>query len=209
MLIYLVSLSAHKIHGPKGIGALFVRREPKIRLIPLIHGGGHEMGLRSGTLPTHQSVGMGEAFRLAKLEMADDAKRIGELKDRLWKSFQDIEAIKLNGDLHHGLPNILNVSFEYIEGESLMLALKDIAVSSGSACISANLKPSYVLKALGLDDELAHCSIRFSLGRFTTQEEIDYTSQIIHEKVNKLRDMSPLWDMYKQGINLDSVQWGE
>jgi cysteine desulfurase len=205
----LMSFSAHKIYGPKGIGALFVRRTPKVRLEPQIHGGGHEMGLRSGTLATHQIVGMGEAFNIASLEMDNDVKRLKTLKNRLWQSLQDIEAIQLNSELAHSAPNILNVSFNYIEGESLILALKDIAVSSGSACTSASLKPSYVLKALGLNDELAHSSIRFSLGRFTTQEEIDYTAQLIHEKIGKLREMSPLWDMYKQGIDLNSVNWGE
>lgn len=204
----LMSLSAHKIYGPKGMGALFVGREPRIRLEAQMHGGGHEKGMRSGTLPTHQIVGMGEAFRLAKLEMEEDVKRIRPLRDRLWQGVQDIEAIKLNGDLEQGTPYLLNVSFNYIEGESLILFLKDIAVSTGSACTSASLKPSYVLKALGLSDELAHSSIRFSLGRFTTQEEIDTVIQLIHQKVEKLREMSPLWEMYKKGIDLDSFKWG-
>ncbi len=204
----LMSFSGHKIYGPKGVGVLFVRRQPRIRLEPQIHGGGHEYGLRSGTLPTHQVVGIGEAFRIAKQEMSPEILRIRKLRDRLWDGIKDMEAIHLNSDLTHSLPTILNVSFNYIEGESLMMALKDIAVSSGSACTSASLEPSYVLRALGLSDELAHSSIRFSVGRFTTEEEIDYTVQLVREKVKKLRDMSPLWDMYKQGIDIDSIEWG-
>ncbi|MEK6731225.1 MAG: IscS subfamily cysteine desulfurase [Pseudomonadota bacterium] len=205
----LMSLCAHKIYGPKGVGALFVRHRPRARLEPQMHGGGHERGLRSGTLPTHQLVGMGEAFRLAKEEMSSDMSRIRALRDRLWRGIADIEAVELNTDLEHSVPNFLNVSFNYIEGESLMLAVKDIAVSSGSACTSASLEPSYVLKALGLNDELAHSSIRFSLGRFTTLEEIDYTVKLIIEKVEKLRAMSPLWEMYKKGVDIDSIHWGE
>ncbi|OGT21998.1 MAG: IscS subfamily cysteine desulfurase [Gammaproteobacteria bacterium RIFCSPHIGHO2_02_FULL_42_13] len=205
----LMSLCAHKVYGPKGVGALFVRNRPRARLEPQMHGGGHEHGLRSGTLPTHQLVGMGEAFRLAKEEMSNDMSHIRMLRDRLWHGIEDVEAVELNTDLEQSVSNILNVSFNYIEGESLMLAVKDIAVSSGSACTSASLEPSYVLKALGLNDELAHSSIRFSLGRFTTQEEIDYTIKLIVEKVEKLRAMSPLWEMYQKGIDIDSIHWGD
>ena len=203
----LMSFSAHKIYGPKGIGALYVRRKPRIRLEAQSHGGGHERGMRSGTLPTHQIVGMGEAFRIAKLEMAEENQRFAVLRQRLWDGIKDIEQVYLNGDATHRVPGITNISFNYVEGESLIMALKDIAVSSGSACTSASLEPSYVLRALGLTDELAHSSIRFSIGRFTTEEQIDHTIKIVHEAIAKLREMSPLWDMYKEGIDLNTVQW--
>jgi len=203
----LMSFSAHKIYGPKGIGALYVRRKPRIRLEAQTHGGGHERGMRSGTLPTHQIVGMGEAFRIAKLEMAEENQRFAVLRQRLWDGIKDIEQVFLNGDATHRVAGITNISFNYVEGESLIMALKDIAVSSGSACTSASLEPSYVLRALGLTDELAHSSIRFSIGRFTTEEQIDHTIKIVHEAIAKLREMSPLWDMYKDGIDLNSVAW--
>ena len=203
----LMSFSAHKIYGPKGIGALYVRRKPRVRLEAQMHGGGHERGLRSGTLPTHQIVGMGEAFRIAREEMAAEEARISALRDRLWNGLSDMEEVYLNGDLEQRVPGNLNVSFNYVEGESLIMALKDMAVSSGSACTSSSLEPSYVLRALGRSDELAHSSIRFSIGRFTTAEEIDYIVERMKEKVGKLRDLSPLWDMYKEGIDLDSVKW--
>ena len=205
--IDLMSFSAHKTYGPKGVGALFVSRKPRVRLEAQIHGGGHERGMRSGTLATHQIVGMGEAFRLAKLEMEFDNKRIAMLHQRLLDGIQNIEEIYINGGLEHKVPNILNVSFAYIEGESLMMALKDIAVSSGSACTSASLEPSYVLRALGRKDELAHSSIRFSIGRFTTEEEVDYTVSILDQAVSRLRELSPLWEMYLDGVDLDSVEW--
>ncbi|MEZ5613888.1 MAG: IscS subfamily cysteine desulfurase [Rhodocyclaceae bacterium] len=203
----LMSFSAHKTYGPKGIGALYVRRKPRIRLEAQMHGGGHERGLRSGTLATHQIVGMGEAFRLAREEMASENERIRMLRDRLWKGVSDIEQVFLNGDLESRVPHNLNVSFAFVEGESLMMAIKDVAVSSGSACTSASLEPSYVLRALGRQDELAHSSIRFTIGRFTTVEEVDYTIQLLHRQIAKLREMSPLWDMYKEGIDLNTVQW--
>jgi cysteine desulfurase len=203
----LMSFSAHKTYGPKGIGALYVRRKPRIRLEAQMHGGGHERGLRSGTLATHQIVGMGEAFRLAREEMASENERIRMLRDRLWKGISDIEQVFLNGDLESRVPHNLNVSFAFVEGESLMMAIKDVAVSSGSACTSASLEPSYVLRALGRQDELAHSSIRFTIGRFTTVEEVDYTIQLLHRQIAKLREMSPLWDMYKEGIDLNTVQW--
>jgi len=203
----LMSFSAHKIYGPKGIGALYVRRKPRIRLEAQTHGGGHERGMRSGTLPTHQIVAMGEAFRIAKLEMAAENARFATLRQRLWDGIQDIEQVFLNGDANHRVPGITNISFNYVEGESLIMALKDIAVSSGSACTSASLEPSYVLRALGLTDELAHSSIRFSIGRFTTEEQIDHTIKIVHEAIDKLRAMSPLWDMYKDGVDLNTVAW--
>jgi cysteine desulfurase len=205
--IDLMSFSAHKIYGPKGIGALYVRRKPRIRLEAQTHGGGHERGMRSGTLPTHQIVAMGEAFRIAKLEMAEENQRFATLRQRLWDGIKDIEQVFLNGDATHRVPGITNISFNYVEGESLIMALKDIAVSSGSACTSASLEPSYVLRALGLSDELAHSSIRFSIGRFTTEEQIDHTIKIVHEAIAKLREMSPLWDMYKDGIDLNTVAW--
>ncbi len=203
----LMSFSAHKTYGPKGIGALYVRRKPRVRLEAQMHGGGHERGLRSGTLPTHQIVGMGEAFRIAKAEMATENERIRMLRDRLLKGVSEIEEVFVNGDLEQRVPHNLNVSFNYIEGESLIMAIKDVAVSSGSACTSASLEPSYVLRALGRSDELAHSSIRFTVGRFTTQEEIDYTVELLKRKVGKLRDMSPLWEMYKEGVDLNTVQW--
>ena len=203
----LMSFSAHKIYGPKGVGALYVRRKPRVRLEAQIHGGGHERGLRSGTLPTHQIVGMGEAFRIAREEMVEEEARICLLRDRLWNSLNDMEEVYLNGDMDHRVPGNLNVSFNFVEGESLIMALKDMAVSSGSACTSSSLEPSYVLRALGRNDELAHSSIRFSIGRFTTEEEVDYVAELLREKVTKLRDLSPLWDMFKEGIDLDSVQW--
>lgn len=203
----LMSLSAHKTYGPKGIGALYVRRKPRVRLEAQMHGGGHERGLRSGTLATHQIVGMGEAFRIAREEMATENERIRMLRDRLLKGIMDIEEVHVNGDLERRVAGNLNVSFSYVEGESLIMAIKDLAVSSGSACTSASLEPSYVLKALGRNEELAHSSIRFSIGRFTTEEEIDYAIKLLHEKIGKLRDMSPLWEMYKEGIDLNTVQW--
>ena len=203
----LMSFSAHKVYGPKGIGALYVRRKPRVRLEAQMHGGGHERGLRSGTLPTHQIVGMGEAFRIAREEMAEDNARIRRLRDRLWNSLSDMEEVYLNGDMDQRIAGNLNVSFNFVEGESLIMALKDMAVSSGSACTSSSLEPSYVLRALGRNDELAHSSIRFTIGRFTTGEEIDYVAGLLREKVGKLRELSPLWDMYKEGVDLDSVQW--
>jgi len=203
----LMSFSGHKTYAPKGIGALYVRRKPRVRLEAQMHGGGHERGLRSGTLPTHQIVGMGEAFRLAKAEMAVENERIRMLRDRLWKGLSQIEEVYVNGDLEQRVPHNLNVSFNFVEGESLIMAIKDIAVSSGSACTSASLEPSYVLRALGRSDELAHSSIRFSVGRFTTQEEIDFTVDLLQRKVAKLREMSPLWEMHQDGIDLNSVQW--
>ncbi|WP_318510914.1 IscS subfamily cysteine desulfurase [Photobacterium leiognathi] len=207
MKVDLISFSAHKIYGPKGIGALYVRRKPRIRLEAQMHGGGHERGFRSGTLPTHQIVGMGEAFRIAKEEMEQDYKHAVQLRTRLLKGLEGIEAMSINGDLEQRVPNNLNISFAFVEGESLLMALKDLAVSSGSACTSASLEPSYVLRALGLNDELAHSSIRFSFGRFTTEEEVDYAVAQIKGAVDKLREMSPLWDMYKEGIDLDTVEW--
>jgi cysteine desulfurase len=203
----LMSFSAHKIYGPKGVGALYVRRKPRVRLEAQMHGGGHERGLRSGTLATHQLVGMGEAFRFAREEMAADNERILALRNRLLDGFKDTEEVYINGDLDHRIAGNLNISFNYVEGESLIMALKDLAVSSGSACTSASLEPSYVLRALGRNDELAHSSIRFSIGRFTTQEEIDYTVDLVKGKIGKLRDLSPLWEMYKDGVDLNSVQW--
>jgi cysteine desulfurase len=203
----LMSFSAHKIYGPKGIGALYVRRKPRVRLEAQMHGGGHERGLRSGTLPTHQIVGMGEAFRLAKEEMAADNERLLKLRNRLVDGFRDIEEVYINGDLDQRIAGNLNISFNFVEGESLIMALKDLAVSSGSACTSASLEPSYVLRALGRNDELAHSSIRFTIGRFTTEEEIDYTIELVKGKIDKLRDLSPLWEMFKDGVDLESVQW--
>jgi cysteine desulfurase len=203
----LMSFSAHKTYGPKGIGALYVRRKPRVRLEAQMHGGGHERGMRSGTMATHQIVGMGEAFRIAKAEMATENERLLMLRNRLWEGVKDIEAVYLNGDLESRIAGNLNVSFAYVEGESLIMALKDMAVSSGSACTSASLEPSYVLRALGLNDELAHSSIRFTMGRFTTVAEIDYVIGVIRHAIDKLREMSPLWDMYKEGIDLDTVEW--
>ena len=207
MNIDLMSMSAHKVYGPKGVGALYVRRKPRVRLEAQMHGGGHERGMRSGTLPTHQIVGMGEAFCIAREEMKAENQRIRQLRDRLWQGLQSIEAIFLNGDLEHRVPHNLNVSFNYVEGESLIMAVKDIAVSSGSACTSASLEPSYVLRALGRSDELAHSSIRFSIGRFTTEADVDYTIELLKNKIEKLRELSPLWEMYKDGIDIESVQW--
>jgi cysteine desulfurase len=207
MNIDLLSLSAHKVYGPKGIGALYVRRKPRVRLEAQMHGGGHERGMRSGTLPVHQCVGMGEAFRIAKAEMAQESERIRMLRDRLYNGLKNIEEVYVNGDMDRRIAGNLNISFNYVEGESLIMALKDIAVSSGSACTSASLEPSYVLRALGRNDELAHSSIRFTLGRFTTEEDVDYTIKLVKEKIGKLRELSPLWDMYKEGIDLNSVQW--
>jgi len=203
----LMSFSAHKTYGPKGVGALFVRRKPRVRLEAQMHGGGHERGLRSGTLPTHQIVGMGEAFRIAREEMATENERIRMLRDRLWAGLSRMEQVFLNGDWEHRVPHNLNVSFNFVEGESLIMAIKDVAVSSGSACTSASLEPSYVLRALGRSDELAHSSIRFTVGRFTTEEEIDYTVNLLTRQVARLREMSPLWEMYKDGVDLSTVQW--
>ncbi|GAD91293.1 cysteine desulfurase [Vibrio halioticoli NBRC 102217] len=207
MKVDLISLSAHKVYGPKGIGALYVRRKPRIRLEAQMHGGGHERGFRSGTLPTHQIVGMGEAFRIAKLEMEQDYQHALALRNRLMDKIKGLEAVTVNGDFEQRVPNNLNVSFAFVEGESLLMSLKDLAVSSGSACTSASLEPSYVLRALGLNDELAHSSVRFSFGRYTTEEEIDHAAEQICTAVTKLRDISPLWDMYKEGIDLDTVEW--
>ncbi len=203
----LMSFSAHKTYGPKGIGALYVSRKPRVRLEAQIHGGGHERGMRSGTLPTHQIVGMGEAFYIADQEMELEVERIRNLRDKFWDGLKDMEEIYLNGDFEKRAAGFLNVSFNYVEGESLIMALKDIAVSSGSACTSASLEPSYVLRALGLKDELAHSSIRFAVGRFTTEEDINYTVDIVKDSVEKLREISPLWDMYKDGVDMDSIEW--
>jgi len=203
----LMSFSAHKTYGPKGIGALFIRRKPRVRLEAQMHGGGHEKGFRSGTLPTHQIVGMGEAFRIARVEMATEGERIRMLRDRLLAGFRDMEEIYVNGDLEHRVPHNLNVSFNFVEGESLIMGMKELAVSSGSACTSASLEPSYVLRAIGRNDELAHSSIRFTIGRFTTESDIDFAVNLIKERIGKLREMSPLWEMYKEGIDLNTVQW--
>jgi len=203
----LMSFSAHKTYGPKGIGALYIRRKPRVRLEAQMHGGGHEKGFRSGTLPTHQIVGMGEAFRIARVEMDAERSRIRMLRDRLLAGFKDMEEIYVNGDLEQRVPHNLNVSFNYVEGESLIMGMKELAVSSGSACTSASLEPSYVLRALGRNDELAHSSIRFTLGRFTTEADIDFAVKLIKERIGKLREMSPLWEMYKDGIDLSTVQW--
>ena len=203
----LMSFSAHKTYGPKGVGALFVRRKPRVRIEAQMHGGGHERGMRSGTLPTHQIVGMGEAFRLAKLEMAEEGERIRALRDRLLKGLATIEEVYVNGDIARRVPHNLNISFNFVEGESLIMAIKDVAVSSGSACTSASLEPSYVLRALGRSDELAHSSIRFTVGRFTTPAEIDYTIDLLKRKIAKLRELSPLWEMHQEGVDLSTVQW--
>jgi len=203
----LLSISAHKMYGPKGMGALFVRRKPRIRLEAQMHGGGHERGMRSGTLPTHQIVGMGEACRVAKEDMEKDKAHVTAMRDRLWNGLNSMEQVFVNGDFDKRYPGNLNVSFNFVEGESLIMALKDLAVSSGSACTSASLEPSYVLRALGLNDEMAHSSIRFSFGRFTTEEEIDYAIDLIQKAIGHLREMSPLWEMYKDGVDLDSVEW--
>lgn len=203
----LMSMSSHKLYGPKGIGALYICRKPRVRLEAIIHGGGHERGMRSGTLPVHQIVGMGEAYRICKEEMATEMPRLRALRDRLYNGLKDIEETYVNGSLTQRVDNNLNISFNYVEGESLMMALRDIAVSSGSACTSASLEPSYVLRALGLNDELAHSSIRFTVGRYTTEEEIDYTINLVKSAVAKLRELSPLWDMFKEGIDLNSIEW--
>ncbi|WP_374978827.1 IscS subfamily cysteine desulfurase [Pseudomonas solani] len=203
----LMSFSAHKTYGPKGIGALYVRRKPRVRLEAMMHGGGHERGMRSGTLATHQIVGMGEAFHIAKQEMASENQRIKALADRFWAAVDGMEELYLNGSATSRVPHNLNISFNYVEGESLIMALKDLAVSSGSACTSASLEPSYVLRALGRNDELAHSSIRFTFGRFTTEEEVDYAACKVREAVDKLRELSPLWDMYKEGVDLSTVEW--
>ncbi len=207
MNIDLLSLCAHKVYGPKGIGALYVRRKPRVRIEAQIHGGGHERGMRSGTLPTHQIVGMGESFRIAHEEMETENAKIEKLRDRLWEGLKDMEEVYLNGDFEQRIPGNLNISFNFVEGESLMMSLKDIAVSSGSACTSDSLEPSYVLRALGRNDELAHSSLRFTLGRFSTEEEVDFTIKEVRKAVEKLRDLSPLWDMFKDGVDLDTVQW--
>lgn len=203
----LMSFSAHKTYGPKGIGALYVRRKPRVRIEAQMHGGGHERGMRSGTLAPHQIVGMGEAFHLAKVEMVAEHARIKALRDRLWAGLSDMEEVHINGDMTQRVPHNLNVSFNFVEGESLMMAIKDVAVSSGSACTSASLEPSYVLRALGRSDELAHSSIRFTVGRFTTEAEVDQVIALMHEKIGKLRALSPLWEMYQEGIDLNTVQW--
>ena len=207
MQVDLMSLTAHKIYGPKGVGALYVRRKPRGRIEPQVHGGGHERGMRSGTLATHQIVGMGEAYRIAREEMHEEHERVLALRNRLLDGLKNIEEVYVNGDVEHRVAGNLNISFNFVEGESLMMALRDLALSSGSACTSASLEPSYVLRALGLSDELAHSSLRITVGRFTTEEEIDYAVEKIHEAVAKLRELSPLWDMYKDGVDLDQVQW--
>lgn len=203
----LMSFSAHKTYGPKGIGALYIRRKPRVRLEAQMHGGGHERGFRSGTLATHQIAGMGEAFRIARMDMHAENERIRMLRDRLWQGIQDMEEVYINGDVEQRVPHNLNVSFNFVEGESLIMAIKDLAVSSGSACTSASLEPSYVLRALGRNDEMAHSSIRFTIGRFTTEEEIDYAIKLLKEKIGKLRELSPLWEMFKDGVDLNTVQW--
>ena len=203
----LLSLSAHKAYGPKGIGAIYVRRKPRVRLEAQMHGGGHERGLRSGTLPTHQIVGMGEAFRICREEMSAECEHVRRLRDKLLAGAREIEEIYINGDLESRVPHNLNISFNFVEGESLIMAIKDVAVSSGSACTSASLEPSYVLRALGRNDELAHSSIRFSIGRFTVDEEIDYLIDLLRQRIGKLRELSPLWEMHKEGVDLNTVQW--
>lgn len=203
----LMSFSAHKTYGPKGVGALYVRRKPRVRIEAQMHGGGHERGMRSGTLATHQIVGMGEAFRIAREEMATENVRIRALRDRLLQGLSDIEEVHVNGDMEHRVPHNLNISFNFVEGESLLMAIKDLAVSSGSACTSASLEPSYVLRALGRSDELAHSSIRFSIGRYTTEQDVDYAIELLHQKIGKLRELSPLWEMFQDGIDLNSVKW--
>ena len=205
--IDLLSMSAHKVYGPKGIGALYVRRKPRVRLEAQMHGGGHERGFRSGTLPTHQIVGMGEAFRIAKEELAQDTAHYLKLRDIFLKGIEGIEEVYINGDLEHRAPNNLNVSFNFVEGESLIMAVKELAVSSGSACTSASLEPSYVLRALGRNDELAHSSLRITFGRMTTEEEVQFAAELIKSKIGKLRELSPLWEMFKDGIDLNSIEW--
>jgi len=207
MKVDLMSMSAHKMYGPKGIGALYVRRKPRIRIESQMHGGGHERGMRSGTLPTHQIVGMGEAARVAREDMAKDAERLTALRLRFWDGIKDIPEVHINGDVDHRLPGALNVSFAFVEGESLLMSLKDLAISSGSACTSASLEPSYVLRALGLNDEMAHSSLRFSFGRFTTEAEVDYAIEQVRHAVEKLRELSPLWDMFQDGIDLSTMEW--
>lgn len=207
LFVDLMSFSAHKVYGPKGIGGLYVRRKPRVRLLALSHGGGHERGMRAGTLPVHQIVGMGEAFELAKQKINDDFIHLTNLRNDLWNGIKNIEEVYLNSDLKQGAPHILNVSFNYIEGESLIMALKDLAISSGSACTSSSLEPSYVLRALGIKDELAHSSIRFSIGRFTTKEEIQRTIESVHKSIHRLRALSPLWEMFKSGVDLNSIEW--
>ena len=203
----LMSFSAHKTYGPKGVGALYVRRKPRVRIEAQMHGGGHERGMRSGTLATHQIVGMGEAFRIAREEMSVENVRIRALRDRLLTGLSDIEEVHINGDMAQRVPHNLNISFNFVEGESLLMAIKDLAVSSGSACTSASLEPSYVLRALGRSDELAHSSIRFSIGRFTTEQEVDYAIELLHQKIGKLRELSPLWEMFQEGVDLNTVKW--
>ncbi|NOR43237.1 MAG: aminotransferase class V-fold PLP-dependent enzyme, partial [Gammaproteobacteria bacterium] len=203
----LMSFSAHKIYGPKGIGALYVQRKPRVRLEAQMHGGGHERGMRSGTLATHQIVGMGEAFKIAKAEMAEENVRLLALRNKLYDGVKDMEEVYVNGDIDQRIAGNINISFNYVEGESLLMALSELAISSGSACTSASLEPSYVLRALGRNDELAHSSIRFTMGRFTTEEEIDRTIKAVRKAVEKLRELSPLWDMYKDGIDIDSIEW--
>ena len=203
----LMSFSAHKIYGPKGVGALFVRRKPRVRLEAQMHGGGHERGMRSGTLATHQLVGMGEAFRIAKEEMHEEGERFLALRQRLWDGFNGMEEVYVSGDMNHQIPGITNISFNFVEGESLIMSLPDIALSSGSACTSASLEPSYVLRALGLNDELAHSSLRFSIGRFTTEENVDQAISSVRTAVEKLRELSPLWDMYKDGVDMEKIEW--
>ncbi|MFD1215268.1 MULTISPECIES: IscS subfamily cysteine desulfurase [Microbulbifer] len=203
----LMSFSAHKVYGPKGIGALYVRRKPRVRIEAQMHGGGHERGMRSGTLPTHQIVGMGEAFRIAKEEMAEESKRMVSLRDRFWNQIKDMEEVHINGSIEQRVPGNLNVSFAFVEGESLIMSLRDLAISSGSACTSASLEPSYVLRALGVNDELAHSSLRFSFGRFTTEQDVDTAAKEVRKAVEKLRELSPLWDMYKDGVDLSTIEW--
>lgn len=203
----LMSFSAHKNYGPKGIGALYVRRKPRVRIEAQMHGGGHERGMRSGTLATHQIVGMGEAFRIAREEMATENERIRALRDKLLRGLSQIEETYVNGDMEHRIPHNLNISFNFVEGESLIMAIKDVAVSSGSACTSASLEPSYVLRALGRNDELAHSSIRFTVGRFTTEQEVDYVIDLLNSKIAKLRELSPLWEMHQEGIDLSTIEW--
>jgi cysteine desulfurase len=207
MKVDLLSMSGHKMYGPKGIGVLFVRRKPRVRLEAQMHGGGHERGMRSGTLPTHQIVGMGEAAHIAKEGMADEAIRLSALRQRFWDGIKDIEEVHINGDKDHHLPGAINVSIAFVEGESLIMSLKDLAVSSGSACTSASLEPSYVLRALGLNDELAHSSLRFSFGRFTTEEDVDVAVGQLRNATEKLRELSPLWDMYQDGVDMNSIEW--
>jgi len=207
MNVDLLSMSGHKFYGPKGVGALYVRRKPRVRLEAQMHGGGHERGMRSGTLAVHQIVGMGEAARISREELPEEAARILSLRNRLYDGFKDMEEVYVNGDMEHRIPGNINISFNFVEGESLIMALKDLAVSSGSACTSASLEPSYVLRALGRNDELAHSSIRFSIGRYTTEEDVDRAIDLVRMNIGKLRELSPLWDMYKDGIDLDTVEW--